>query len=53
MRQLSAVEQQWLFKKSDLDRTPSRRAGISYEDELNRRRTTIEYIGSLGLRSGL
>jgi hypothetical protein len=53
MRELSAVERQWLFKRSDLDRTPSRKAGISLEDELKRRRATIEFIGSLGLRSGL
>ena len=53
MRPLTAVEQQWLFTKAQLDTTPSREAGITLADELNRRKEVIDYIESLALRAGL
>ena len=53
MRQLTAVEKQWLFEKSALDHTPSRQADISLVDELMRRKEAIEYMRSLALRAGL
>ncbi|KAK1922629.1 cyclin-like protein [Papiliotrema laurentii] len=53
MRPLTAVEQQWLFTKAQLDSTPSREAGIPLADELKCRKVVIDYIESLALRAGL
>ena len=53
MRPLTIAESQWVFTRSDLDKTPSRDDGISFEEELKRRAKTIEHIRSIGLRAGL
>ncbi|WWD21321.1 hypothetical protein CI109_105805 [Kwoniella shandongensis] len=51
MRPLRSVEKQWLFTPSALQNTPSLDDGIVLSDELQRRKTAIEYMRSLALRS--
>ena len=51
MRPLTVAESQWIFSRSDFDRTPSRDDGIGFQEELDRRKLTIEYIRSIGLRA--
>lgn len=53
MRQLAEAQMQWLFDKTALEHTPSKEDDVSLEDESTRRKTVLEYIKSLALRSGL
>lgn len=53
MRPLRRDEKQWLFPASTLQQTPSREHGITYEQELQKRARTIDYIRSLAARCGL
>ncbi|EIW66041.1 hypothetical protein TREMEDRAFT_35438 [Tremella mesenterica DSM 1558] len=51
MRTLSGADQQWLFSPRALHQTPSQDEGMTYEQELKRRKTTVEYIRSLAARA--
>jgi len=51
MRILIDTERQWLFDKEALGHTPSRGAGISLEEELERRKTVISFVESLLFRA--
>ncbi|KAK8844024.1 hypothetical protein IAR55_006817 [Kwoniella newhampshirensis] len=51
MRPLRTVEKQWLFTPTALQNTPSLDDGITLHDELQRRKTAIEYMRSLALRA--
>ncbi|WWC90971.1 uncharacterized protein L201_005909 [Kwoniella dendrophila CBS 6074] len=51
MRQLKPTEQQWIFDYSALDNTPSLDDGVTLEEELKKRKVTIEYMRSLALRA--
>ncbi|GMK55514.1 hypothetical protein CspeluHIS016_0205700 [Cutaneotrichosporon spelunceum] len=50
MRPLRMGESQWIFDTHALEKTPSRDAGISQEQELDSRRQTIFFMRSLWLR---
>lgn len=50
MRELTAVEKQWVFEPEALQNTPSSLDGIPLEEELRRRKQTIQNIRSLVLR---
>ncbi|RXK37444.1 hypothetical protein M231_05267 [Tremella mesenterica] len=51
MRTLSGADQQWLFSPRALHQTPSQDEGMTYEQELKRRKTTVEYVRSLAARA--
>lgn len=53
MRQLTEMQQQWLFDLSAWDHTPSRQEGMSYDEELVKRTTVVRSIQSLALRCHL
>lgn len=50
MRPLRKSEKQWLFPAWTLQQTPSQEAGMTYEQELQKRALTIDYIRSLAMR---
>ncbi|WVQ81286.1 hypothetical protein IAT38_003409 [Cryptococcus sp. DSM 104549] len=51
MPPISPITQKWLFTEADLDNTPSRSGGISLQDELARRKLTIEHMRNLADRT--
>ncbi|KAK4685715.1 hypothetical protein P7C73_g4427, partial [Tremellales sp. Uapishka_1] len=53
MRPLRPVEAQWLFEYSALHATPSQADETSYETELQRRKSAVEYMRSLARRTNL
>ncbi|OWZ75636.1 hypothetical protein C365_06205 [Cryptococcus neoformans Bt85] len=51
MRPLRPEEEQWIFSKHALENTPSRSHGVSLEEELERRKSTVMQMRSLLARA--
>lgn len=47
---ISESEGMWIFTEEELENSPSRRDGISFEDENKYRRKIFNYVRKMGLK---